>query len=349
MLDHLAGHPISISDGSTPEPRMEFKDYYATLGVERDASQEDIKRAYRKLARKYHPDVSKLPDAETRFKEVAEAHEALIDPERRAAYDDISRRHAQGQPFEPPPGWGAGPGFGARRPGARSGNAGQAAGGGADYSAFFESLFGRAGRGRSPFADAGGASMNMPGRDHHAKVVIDLEDSYRGARRMLSLRVPVIDEQGRGAMQERQLEVNIPKGVREGQHLRLVGQGAAGEGGAAAGDLFLEITMRPHPRFRVDGRDVYLDLPVAPWEAALGATVTAHTPDGDVQLGIPAGSTPGRKLRLKGRGLPGKQPGDLYAVLHIALPPATTDAAKDAYAALAKAFPAYDPRNAPEA
>ena len=180
-------------------------------------------------------------------------------------------------------------------------------------------------------------------------MAIDLEDSYRGARRTISLRMPVVDAQGHAVLQERQLEVNIPKGVRAGQHLRLAGQGGPGQGGAAAGDLYLEIELRPHPRFRVDGSDVYVDLPVSPWEAALGATVTAPTPDGDVQLTIPAGSPHGRKLRLKGRGLPGRQPGDLYALLVVALPRSDSAAAREAYTAMAKAFPGFDPRSPQEA
>ena len=319
---------------------MEFKDYYATLGIARSASQDEIKRAYRKLARKFHPDVSKEPNAESRFKEVAEAHEALIDPERRAAYDEIGQRHAGGEAFEPPPGWDSGFEFSGR-----GGGPGQQGQNPADFSAFFESIFGRAG----PAArSAAGANARAPGRDHHAKVMIDLEDSYRGARRTISLRVPVIDAHGHGVLHDRELEVNIPQGVREGQHLRLAGQGGPGLGGEPAGDLYLEITLKPHPRFRVDGRDVYVDLPVSPWEAALGASVAAYTPAGEVQLTIPSGSTQGRKLRLKGRGLPGKQPGDLYAVLTLTLPPSDTAPAKAAYAALAAAFADYDPRAAQE-
>jgi curved DNA-binding protein len=318
---------------------MEFKDYYATLGVPRSATQDEIKRAYRKLARKYHPDVSREPDAEARFKEVAEAHEALIDPERRAAYDDIGRRHDSHQPFEPPPGWDSGYEF--------KGD-GRSPQDEAEFSAFFESLFGRQG----PGARARGAtrgSTRAQGGDHHAKVAIDLEDAYHGARRMFTLHAPVMDAQGRVTMQDRQLEINIPTGVREGQHLRLTGQGAPGHGGAPAGDLYLEIAWRAHPRFRPDGRDVYTDLAVAPWEAALGATVTVPTPEGVVAVTVPAGSTAGRKLRLKGKGLPGTPPGDFFVVLRIALPAAETAAAKDAYAALAKAFPQFDPRAAQEA
>jgi curved DNA-binding protein len=184
----------------------------------------------------------------------------------------------------------------------------------------------------------------MPGQDHHAKVLIDLEDAYRGAQRSISLRMPTLDEQGRGVLQERTLDVNIPKGIREGQQLRLAGQGGPGFGeGAPAGDLFLEIAFNPHPRFRVDGRDVYVDLPLAPWEAALGGAVAAATPEGDVELTIPPGSAAGRKLRLKGRGIPGQPAGDLYVVLAIALPPASTDADKRAYAAFKSAFD-FDPR-----
>ncbi|MES2717194.1 MAG: DnaJ C-terminal domain-containing protein [Pseudomonadota bacterium] len=321
---------------------MEFKDYYATLGVQRTATQDEIKRAYRKLARKFHPDVSKELDAESRFKDVAEAHEALIDPERRAAYDEISQRHARGEAFEPPPGWDSGFEFSGR---GRPGPGAQQQPSAADFSAFFESIFGRGAQNARP---AAGGHRQAPGSDHHAKVMIDLEDSYSGARRTISLRVPVVDAQGHVALHDRQLEVNIPPGVREGQHLRLAGQGGPGQGDEPPGDLYLEITLKPHPRFRVDGRDVFVDLPVSPWEAALGATVAAATPAGEVHLTIPAGSIQGRKLRLKGRGLPGKQPGDLYAVLTLTLPRADSDAAKAAYTALAAAFQGYDPRVAQE-
>lgn len=342
---------------------MEFKDYYATLGVQRTATQDEIKRAYRKLARKYHPDVSKEPDAEARFKEVAEAHEALIDTERRAAYDDIAQRQASGQPFEPPPGWdsgyeysGRGPGGPAgRHPRAHAGAAGDSGDAG-DFSDFFESLFGRGGfEGAEGLHRRSAANRSQrptgpfPGRDHHAKVAIDLLDAYQGAKRMISLRMPVVDAAGQTTLHERQLEVNIPKGVRVGQHLRLSGQGAAGQGGGSSGDLYLEIQILPHPLFRLDGSDITFDLPVAPWEAALGATVTAPTPDGSVQLSVPPGSSQGRKLRLKGKGLPGKVPGDLYAVLTIALPPSASEPEQEAWRGLSRAFAAYNPRAALEA
>jgi curved DNA-binding protein len=320
---------------------MQFKDYYATLGVERNASHDEIKRAYRKLARKFHPDVSKEPDAEARFKEIAEAHEALIDAERRAAYDDIAQRHASGQAFEPPPGWDSGFEYSGRGAGGRPG---------ADFSDFFESLFGRGGHdGSGGFGSFDGApSGHSLGRDHHAKVAIELLDAYRGARRAITLRMPVVDTTGRTVLQERQLEVTIPRGIREGQHLRLAGQGATGHGGAPAGDLYLVIEILPHPVFRLDGGDLDFDLPVAPWEAALGATVTAPTPGGSVQLNVPPNSPQGRKLRLKGRGLPGKVPGDLYAVVTIALPPSVSDTDKEAYGAFARTFAAYNPRAALE-
>ena len=333
---------------------MKFKDYYQTLGVARDAPADEIKRAYRKLARKYHPDLSKEADAEARFKELGEANEVLKDPEKRAAYDQAgsqwerqrqSAGHAgQGgraeQDFEPPPGWDAGFEFSGR---------GDDVGDPQDHSDFFEALFGRAGRaGRAARGGAGAGSgarrppMRMPGQDHHAKVMIDLEDAYRGAQRSISLRMPALDAEGHGVMQERQLDVNIPKGIREGQHLRLAGQGGPGLGDGPAGDLFLEIAFNPHPIYRVDGRDVYFDLPVAPWEAALGVALSAPTPQGPVELTIPPGSAAGRKLRLKGRGLPGNgastPAGDLYAVLTIALPKADTDAAKSAYRVFGEAF-----------
>jgi curved DNA-binding protein len=305
---------------------MEFKDYYATLGVQRDASADEIKKAYRRLARKYHPDVSKEANAEARFKEVTEAHEALSDAERRAAYDDIAARHARGERFAPPPGFAGG--FGA--------------GGPADYSDFFESLFGR--RGRTGRTGAGFGRPDAAGSDHQAKVMIDLVDAYRGTRQTVSLRVPVADANGATSIQTRQLDVNIPKGIREGQRLRLAGQGGAGRGAGPAGDLYLEVGVRPHPRFRVDGRDVFVDLPLAPWEAALGASVTVPTPDSDVTLNIAAGSAAGRKLRLKGKGLPGEPPGDLFAVLSIVLPPADNDETRAAYEALAAASPSFNPR-----
>jgi len=306
---------------------MEFKDYYQTLGVERSATQDDIKRAYRKLARKYHPDVSKDPEAERRFKEVGEAYAVLKEPDKRAAYDRMGANWKAGQDFQPPPGWDAGFEF--------SGGEEQ----GADFSDFFETLFGQRAR-------QGGQRerrWSAQGQDRHAKVMIDLADAYRGARRSIALQVPVVDGQGRVSTQERTLEINIPKGIREGQHLRLAGQGATGRGDGPPGDLYLEVAFAPDARFRVEARDVFVELPLAPWEAALGAKVALPTPDGSVELSIPPESQAGRQLRLRGKGIPGDPPGDLYAVLSIVLPPARTDAAKDAYRSMAQALP-FDPR-----
>lgn len=314
---------------------MKFKDYYETLGVARDASADDIKLAYRKLARKFHPDVSKEPDAEARFKEVGEAYEVLKDPEKRAAYDAIGQRSG-GEEFKPPPDWDNAYEF--------HGSGHDADGYGAhDHSDFFESLFGRAAR-----AARRGPDLNLRGEDHHAKVLIDLEDTFTGARRGLTLRMPALDAQGRGILQERTLDIAIPVGIRQGQQLRLAGQGGPGLGRGAAGDLFLEIEFKPHPRYRVDGRDLYVDLPLAPWEAALGAPVPIATPQGVIELTVPAGSTSGRKLRLKGRGIPGDPAGDLYVQLDIVLPPADSDASRQAYQALKTAAgPQFDPRRSP--
>ena len=328
---------------------MQFKDYYAALGVARDASQDEIKRAYRKLARKYHPDVSKEADAEARFKEIGEANEVLKDPEKRAAYDQAGRqwdrqRASGSQDFQPPPGWDAGFEFSGR--GDEGGFGAEDLFGGADHSDFFEALFGRARGPRS--ARAGRPDVHLRGQDHHAKVMVGLVDAYRGAQRSVVLRLPALDEQGRIVMHEHTLDVGIPKGIRAGQHLRLAGQGGPGIGDAPAGDLFLEIEFEPHGLYRVDGRDVYVDLPLAPWEAALGASVEAPTPESTVQLTIPPGSQAGRKLRLKGRGIPAGgasgTPGDLYAVLTIVLPKADTTQAQAAYQALADAFD-FDPRS----
>jgi len=310
---------------------MEFKDYYRIMGVERDATQDEIKRAYRQLARKYHPDVSTAADAEARFKELGEANAVLKDLEKRAAYDALGMDWKAGQDFSPPPDWNTGFEF--------SGDGGGGPGG-RDFSDFFEALHGSVpgagSRGRQGF--------NARGEDHHAKIAIDLEDAYTGATRTITLQTPKMDAQGRIAMAAHTLQVTIPVGIRGGQHIRLVGQGVPGIGRGPPGDLFLEITFHPHARYRVDQRDVYIDLPVAPWEVALGATVKVPTPGGIVALKIPAGSTAGTRLRLKGRGLPGSTPGDCYALLHLAMPPAADTDAEAFYRTMATQFAAFDPR-----
>ena len=310
---------------------MEFKDYYRIVGVTRDATPDDIKRAYRRMARKHHPDVSKDPQAEARFKELGEAYEVLKDPVKRAAYDRLGADWKAGQDFRPPPEWNAG---------FESSGSGFAPGDGADFSDFFEALFGRsfsAGR-------AGRASFHAEGEDRHARVLIDLEDAYHGATHTITLQVPEVNGQGRVSMRERKLNVTFPRGIRAGQVLCLAKQGGPGLGQGRAGDLYLEVEFRPHPRYRVEERDVYLDLPVAPWEAALGAAVKVPTPGGLVELKVPAGSTARSKLRLRGRGIPGSTPGDLYVVLQIVLPPANDEATKAFYRDMAGKFGSFDPR-----
>jgi curved DNA-binding protein len=305
---------------------MEFKDYYGVMGVARDATQDQIKRAYRKLARKYHPDVSKEPDAEAHFKELGEAYEVLRDPEKRAAYDQLGANWKAGQEFRPPPDWDAGFEFSG---GYRDGGA---------FSDFFETLFGRFGA-----RQAGGPGFSARGEDHHARILVDLEDAFHGATRSISLHAPQIDAQGHVRTRERTLNVRIPRGIRQGQHIRLAGQGTPGIGGGGAGDLYLDVEFKPHRLYRIEGRDLYLDLPLAPWEAALGARVKVPTPEGIVDLTIPAGSTAGRKLRLKGRGIPGKPSGDLYVVLQIALPPAESETARRLYRTMQQEM-AFNPR-----
>lgn len=311
---------------------MEFKDYYQTLGVARDATAEDLKKAFRKLARKYHPDVSKEADAEQRMREVNEAYAVLSDPEKRAAYDQLGRGYQPGQDFRPPPDWDAGFEFSGR---------GFSPHEAADFSDFFAELFGRMGGTGARRAHAG---FRMRGEDHHAKVLLDLEDAFSGATRQITLRVPQADERGRVRLATRTLNVKIPRGVRAGQVIRLAGQGAPGTGGAPAGDLLLEVQFKPHPRLRVDGRDLHLTLPVAPWEAALGAVVAVALPQGSVKVRIPEGAQSGRQLRVRGHGIPGQPPGDLLLEIQVVLPPATTPKARQLYETMAHEL-AFDPRH----
>lgn len=299
---------------------MDYKDYYKTLGVERNASADDIKKAYRKLMRKYHPDVSKVKDADKRTKDINEAYAVLGEPEKRAAYDALGSGAHAGQPFERPPEWGARDEFG-----------------GAGSDDFFSDLFAHVGK-RSR---ASGSAMR--GLDLHATLTIDLIDAYRGATRTVSFGVPQRDAHGRMAMQERTVDVRIPAGVADRTLLRVAGHGHPGAGGAQPGDLVLEIRLRPDPRYRVEGRDVTGSVAVAPWEAALGAHIDVPTPTGTVQVSVPAGSQTGRKLRLKGRGLPGEPAGDLYLVLEVVLPPATSARARELYQAMAREL-AFNPR-----
>ena len=316
---------------------MEYKDYYEIMGVKKDATQDEIKRSYRKLARKYHPDVSKEASAEEKFKEVGEAYEVLKDPEKRASYDQLGSQWKDGQDFHPPPGWDAGYEF-------SGGGGGPDLGG---FSDFFESLYGRGFHSGGQRATSG-RGFQMRGEDHHARVMVDLEDSYKGATRSITLQVSGLDESGRVVTRPRTLNVKIPRGIRRGQQIRLAGQGATGHGGGEAGDLYLEVDFNVHKHYRVEGADVYLELPLAPWEAALGSSVKVPTPAGAIDLKIPAGSKPGKKLRLKGRGIPAAQPGDLYVVLQIALPTVENEQQRKVYEEMKQTF-SFNPRAGMEA
>jgi curved DNA-binding protein len=304
---------------------MEFQDYYQTLGVKQAASDEEIKAAYRKLARKYHPDKNKEAGAEDKFKAISEAYEVLHDKQKRAAYDNLRAGggYRAGDSFRPPPGWQQ------QAPGGfefRDFGGGDAGG----FSDFFESLFGGRG-GAGPRAQRG----PIRGNDVRATVEIDLRTAYAGGKQRLGLR----DASG-----ERTLEVNIPAGILPGQVIRLGGQGEPGYSGAPPGDLLLEVQLRDDPQFKLHGRDIEVEVPLSPWEAALGAKVPVPTLGGAVELKIPAGSRSGRKLRLKGRGMPGKNPGDQIVSLAIQAPPADGDKARAAYQAFEKAFEGFDPR-----
>ncbi|HET9836007.1 MAG TPA: DnaJ C-terminal domain-containing protein [Rhodanobacteraceae bacterium] len=303
---------------------MEFKDYYETLGVKPDANEAQIKAAYRKLARKYHPDVSKEPGAEEKIKAVNEAHEVLRDKEKRAAYDNLrAGGYRGGDQFRPPPDWAQQQHGGFEFRGSDTGGFGEGDVGG--FSDFFESLFGR-GAARGPRGP-------MRGRDVRAGVEIDLRTAYSGGKQRLGLR----DAHG-----DRTLEVNIPAGILPGRVIRLAGQGERGAQGGPAGDLLLEVQVRDDPRFRLEGHDVLVEIAVAPWEAALGAKVPVPTLGGEVELSIPANSRSGRKLRLKGRGMP--RSGDQIVTLVIQTPPADDEKSREAYAAFEQAFKGFDPR-----
>jgi curved DNA-binding protein len=294
---------------------MEYKDYYKTLGVDRKASADDIKKTYRQLARKHHPDLNKEAGAEARFKEINEANDVLSDPEKRKAYDELGMAHAQGQDFRPPPNWREQHEF-------RGGKQGRQQ----DFSDFFEELFG------SRMRAQGGAAREFRrrGDDVQARVVIDIRDSFTGAARQLSI----------GG---KTLNVRIPKGVTEGQVIRLKGQGETGTGGAETGDLYLEIAFALDRLYKAEGRDLRLDLPVTPWELALGASVRVPTPGGPIMLRIPPNSASGRELRAKGRGIPASAPGDLLVRLNVLLPKAETEKAKEVYETMAREL-AFDPR-----
>ena len=308
---------------------MQYKDYYDTLGIPRDADSDAIKRAYRRLARKYHPDVSTEDNAEDHFKAVQEAYEVLKDADKRTAYDRLGENWRQGDSFTPPPGW---------EPGA------EAHGGGfrdqADFSDFFSSIFGS---GAGPGRGSARGGFQMRGDDRQVRIQISLTDAYAGNTRTLTLANPAIDVRGEVREARKTVNVTIPRGVTEGQRIRLAGQGGAGFGGGPNGDLFLEIEFEPHPLFHADGRDIHLELPITPWEAALGAKVKAPTLGGTVEITVTPNTQAGRRLRLAGRGLPGKVAGDQFVTLRIVTPPADTDTARDFYRHMAETLP-FDPR-----
>jgi len=324
---------------------MDFKDYYAALGVSESASFEDIKKAYRKLARKYHPDVSKEDKAADRFKEVGEAYEVLKDPDKRAEYDQLRKYGARSDgSFQPPPGWQSAAGFG---------GSGFTDADSREFSDFFEAIFGggRRGGGFSGAGFGGGFERDVHrpvrrrGEDVHARLALFLEELFQGCEKKVTFTVHEADKQGRVKPRQKTLSVKIPASMREGQHLRLKGQGSPGSGGGESGDLLLEIELAPHPTFTVEGRDVLVTVPIAPWEAALGASITVPTVGAKVTVKVPKNSSSGRKLRLKGKGLPGKHPGDQIITLQIVMPQQHSKEAEQLYQKLAEVEQPFNPRS----
>jgi curved DNA-binding protein len=316
---------------------VEFKDYYRIMDVDEKATAEEIKKAYKKLARRYHPDVSKEKDAEKKFKDLGEAYEVLKDPDKRREYDQLRKYGAgagNGQ-FTPPPGWDP----------SQFRNSGFESGAGAgDFSDFFETLFGGGGGFRGGFG--GGGQRQMRGEDAQVDIALFLEEAFKGTEKLIELRVPEIDEQGRRVQRTRKLKIKIPAGSGEGSVLRIKGQGNPGYGGAEAGDLLAKIHLAPHPLYSVENKDLTLIAPVTPWEAALGSKLTVPTLGGRTRVTIPPNSQSGTKLRLAGLGLPGSPAGDFYVVLKIVVPPNVSDNAREKYAALAEEYSTFNPRTA---
>ncbi len=305
---------------------MKYKDYYKIMGVEKSAAPEQIKSAYRKLARKYHPDVSKEANAEEKFKELQEAHEVLKDPEKRKAYDELGSSWQGGQEFRPPPGWSEqGMHF-------ETGDSG-----GGQFSDFFDSLFGGGfARQRRP------QDFARRGDDLRTKIEITLEDAYKGLDPTISLNVPSVNQQGQLVTTQKSLKIKIPAGVIDAQQMRLAGQGGEGTHGAPKGDLYIEIHIKPHRYFAIEGRDVYLNLPIAPWEAALGTKIKAPTLAGDVEMKVPKGAKSGQKMRLKGRGLKSKGvSGDQYITFFIQTPEVKSKEQEAFYQKMSQEFSFY--------
>jgi len=304
---------------------MKYKDYYAILGVARDADDATIKKAYRKLAHRYHPDLSKEPDAEDKFKEVAEAYDTLKDAEKRAAYDQLGR-HQSGQDFEPPPGWEQGY---AEQPFSFED---------LDLSDLFANFGGGGFHGRAHRGGRARADQPIRGEDYEATTRLSLEDVYNGAEMELNLTLPDYGDNGFLRGVPHTLKVRIPKGATDGQRLRLAGQGGKGYNGGPNGDLLLTITLQPHPLYRVSGHDLYIDLPLAPWEAALGASVEVPTLGGPVRLKVAAGTAGGQQLRLAKRGLPKPRgvEGDLFAIVQLVNPPTLNERERELFEQMAQ-------------
>lgn len=313
---------------------MKFKDYYHIMGVSPTASQEEIKRAYRKLARKYHPDVSKEADSEEKFKELGEAYEVLKDPEKRKAYDQLKAQGwREGQSFDTPPNWGYDKNF-------RAGEYTYTQYDSDNFSDFFESLFGRAAFGQGARQRQ---AFHERGEDIHYILEIDLAEAYHGGKRRIELKIPTIDQAGYIQEKSKIIDVKIPQGVVSGQQIRLRGQGNQGLGGGQNGDLYLTIKIQPHHLYQIDGRDLTLTLPITPWEAALGAKVLVPTLSGKIEVKIPQNSQTGNKLRVRARGLQGNPPGDLFVLLQVVVPPAKTEEAKLLFQQMAEKIP-FNPR-----
>ena len=309
---------------------MEYKDYYKILGVDKKATPDKIKREYRKLARKYHPDVSKHSDSDGKFKEIGEAYEVLGDPEKRKDYDELGSNWQAGQQFNQQQQ--AYQDFG----GDNSSNAGFDFGGGFSegtygHSDFFESLFGQKFTKSQKTHQTGQHTFSQKGEDVHAKISVPLEDAFTGATTNIKFSLPTITPEGKIENKTVSLKVKIPKGIKSGQKIRLARQGGPGINGGKPGDMYLEVEFEKHKYYKVDGADLYIDLPVAPWEAALGAKIKIPLPNGNVEMKIPPNTLQDKTLRLKGKGIPAKKHGDLYVVIDIVLPPAKDEDSKKVY------------------
>jgi curved DNA-binding protein len=317
---------------------VKFRDYYEILGVPRTAAQDEIQRAYRKLARKYHPDVNKAADAEDKFKEINEAYEVLKDPDKRSKYDQLGPNWQAGQDFRPPPGWESQFDFG-RGGGGRT-EFHWTGGGGGGFSDFFETLFGGQGFRGGGFEGARGGRpvWSQAGEDQEATIRISLEDAYHGATKPITLQTQTVTPQGQVSVQEKSYEVKIPAGIISGQKIRLSGQGGEGTGKGKRGDLYLKVELEHHPVYTLKDRDLYVDLPVAPWEAVLGAEVKIPTLTGEVTLKLPPGTQSGQKLRLRGKGMPNPkgEAGNLYAVVSIRVPKQLSDRERELFEELGK-------------